>query len=537
MPGVESPEEIADEHDARGYARYMTGSGRFIRMAREIFNARLGATQAEILRAAADNRRVLIVSGNGVGKSYAVALLILCFLYSTPDSIVLLTSGTYSILSDTTWKPMKEQFRQADLVGVTLDNPPRLHTNMGEEWFFKAISPVNPGSLEGRHASDIMVVIEEADKPEITAEHFDSAGSSVTDANDRMIAVANPPSDESNIVYEKMNDDRWHVVQFSSFESHNVQVDAGTIDADPIPGLVDLPTVAEDYEAWNGERWPGKPDDWPSVATCVDRVESGDMSRAELVEGLRDGLSSPRLHEDGHDVRWYRRRLGEMPPDDSTAPRPWTVADVDAACQRYRDAHESVHRDAIGVDVARGGGDRTVVAEMCDECLVVTVAEHGVDHTENEELVTDRINASPVNGPIAIDAVGEGSALADRIRQVHADHRVKRFNAGAGADDDENYSDARTEALEMLGRWLRDGGAVRPDSDLAAELRAHARHCRYHEKTLKAATVYQATPKDEIKDALGKSPDMVDAAAIAAWAEGGFGLNEKVLGAFGRRYH
>lgn len=528
-------------NDAAKYlARYMHGEDRYVRAARELFGSELAETQERILRAVATNRRVLIVSGNGVGKSYAVALLILGFLYSNPDSMALLTSGTYSLLEDTTWKPMKSVFRSArddvGLPGRTLDSPPKLETEMGDEWYFKAVSPTNPGSLEGRHGPDVLVVIEEADKPEIEAGHFDSAGSSVTDANDRMVAVANPPEDESNIVYEKMQSDRWEVVQFSSFESHNVRVDRGELDAEHIPGLVDLPTVAEDYEAWNGEPWPETPADWPGAAEMIDAVDAGRLDRETLIDQLRPGVETARQKIDGLDTRWYRRRLGVIPPDDSTKPRPWTVGDVEDAEARWDRIHHGQHRDAIGIDVARKGGDRTAVAEITGRELLISASRSGLDHTQNEQVISERLDAEVIEGGVAIDAVGEGSAIADTIRRRYPDVQVERFLAGSAAGDSEKYDNARTEALQMLGEFLRAGGAVEPGSDLADELKSHARYCHYEEHILKDSTVYRATPKDEIAEEIDKSPDYTDASALAAWAHGGFGKQTALVGAWGSEY-
>lgn len=543
------------EQAARLLAQYMQGEDRYVRAARGLFGCRLGATQERILRAIANRRRVLIVSGNGVGKSYAVALAILSFLYTNPGSTAMLTSGSYSLLADTTWKPMKTLFRRAQeqanlpgrAVGGEGGSPPRLHTEIDEEWYFKAVSPTHPENLEGRHAADILVVIEEADKPDITDQHFESAGSSITDANDRLVAVANPPEDESNVVYEKMQSDRWHVVNFSSFDSHNVLIDAGELDAEPIEGIVDLPTIAEDYEAWNGMDWPKVPDKpfsvgdtdydgWPGVTELIEAVEHGRMARSTLIDLLRPGIERARQMSDGLDTRWYRRRLGVMPPDDATVPRPWTVSDVEDAERRWSTTDDPWRRDALAADIARGGGDRTAVAEISGPALYIGATARKVDHTENENLIGDRIDASPLDGSIAIDAVGEGSAVADTIRRRYAEHTVRRFNAGASADDDDNYHDARSEALQMLGDFLKDGGVVRPGSELANELKQHARHCQFEEKPLRAATVYQATPKSDIKDAIGHSPDLVDAAMMAAWAHGGFGLGRTVVGTFGSEY-
>ena len=115
---------------------------------------RLADTQREILASIAENRRTLVVSGNGVGKSYAVGAALLWWSLTPPDSVSLLTSGSYSMLTDTTWRPMKTLLKQAahPIAPHTrpLENPPRIEFPE-DEWYFKAVSPKNPDGLEGRH--------------------------------------------------------------------------------------------------------------------------------------------------------------------------------------------------------------------------------------------------------------------------------------------------------------------------------------------------------------------------------------------------
>jgi hypothetical protein len=189
------------------------------------------------------------------------------------------------------------------------------------------------------------------------------------------------------------------------------------------------------------------------------------------------------------------------------------------------------------VDIARGGGDRTAIAEIRGDVLEITEnVETPGNHAINESLVTERVDATGLDGPLAIDAVGEGSGVADRIRAAYASVDVARFNGGANAGDSENYYDARTEALQLLGEFLRDGGVIRPDSRMARELRAGARAIEYEEKTLRDHTVWKATSKSRLKEPahLGRSPDLLDAATLACWAAAGKGKQTALVGAWGR---
>jgi hypothetical protein len=216
-------------------SRYTQGRDRYVHFAEDVLNHRLAATQKRILRALTEHERILVMSGNGVGKSYTAAVAMLAYLATNVDATVLGTSGSYSQFVDAAWRPLKSLHGDAKervgLPGKPLDGgQPELRID--DEWFAKIVSPRDPGDLEGRHAEHMLVVIEEADKQYITPEHFDSAGSSITDGNDRMLAVCNPPEDESNVVHAKRESDRWHTIQFSSFDSHNVAVDAGAVVSD-----------------------------------------------------------------------------------------------------------------------------------------------------------------------------------------------------------------------------------------------------------------------------------------------------------------
>lgn len=486
-------------------SQYTEGRNRYVQFAEEVLGLRLAREQKHVLRDAAEHKRIIVQSGNGVGKSFAVAVLKLAFVATNLDSTVLGTSGSYSQYVDAVWRPMKTLHREAKqrvgLPGETYDGgQPTLEID--DDWFAKVVSPRDPGDLEGRHAESILVVIEEADKAYIEGEHFDSAGSSVTDDNDRMVAICNPPRDETNVVADKKNSDRWHVIQFSTLDSHNVRVDAGELDAEKIPGLTDLDTVIEDWGAWNGEPWPG------------------------LEEARR--MSDPAAPEFRKDLdeRWYRRRAGVIPPAGAAEHRPIYGEDVEAAWDREH-PRLTTPPAGSGIDVARSG-DRTVLATAAERTdgrsgpINVEYSEQGTNHAVQEERLRGRLESWP-DHPTLVDAVGEGSGLADNLQEVFPE--VQRFKAGGTPSEPEEYYDNWAEGLAALGQWLRDGGSV-DDRKLREELLVAARVVSFEERHLASrgrngADVLKATAKDQIKERLGRSPDHLDAALQAVLAADG----------------
>ena len=505
-------------------SRYTSGRERYVRFAEDHLGLELAETQKRILRAAAEHPYLLIQSGNGVGKSFGVAVLNLAFLYSNVDSENQTTSGSYSQLEDTMWRPMKSIWKRTSLPGRTIDsNPPRLEID--DTWYWKAASPRYPDDLEGRHAGEMLMVIEEADKPSINEEHFDSAESNVTDANDRMVAICNPPRGEENIVYQKRQNDKWHVIQFSSFESHNVVNDLEEGDEGYIEGLVSLSKLKENWKDWNSEEWPGLED-----ARRVSAPRLDDDGRPTFVDdkSLRE---NPDFRTD-LDERWYRRRCGIIPPDGAEAYRPFYVADVDAAVEEIEAPSGRPEPPiGVGVDLARKGGDSTAVTILFETHAELVVWSNS-SHPENYSKVREIVDALDHVPQMAVDAVGEGSGVADDLVEAYGSDTVTRFKSGeapadeqiGGGDGAEEYYNKWTEGLAALSKYLPEIAFKGPHDEVAnlrEELYAAARAVQYEENRRRSGDLVKATPKDDIKERLGRSPDRLDSSMMAAWAAEG----------------
>jgi hypothetical protein len=65
----------------------------------------------------------------------------------------------------------------------------------------------------------MLVIVDEADKPDVGQKVIESARSSVTDGNDRFLVIGNPPRSEANSMYDLLVDENDHTLNFSSFDS------------------------------------------------------------------------------------------------------------------------------------------------------------------------------------------------------------------------------------------------------------------------------------------------------------------------------
>lgn len=491
-----SIQELDSETISRvmGQFRPGTGSDRYIRFVDQILGYQLGIIQYRLLTALEKNRRTVAVGANGVGKSYGVGGLgSIAALYCNLDATVNITSGSYGQLDDTIWKPIKSIHRNSPLPGKTLDNKRELKSGLDEEWYLKCLSPKYPADLEGRHNRRMIYIIEEADKPGITEEHIDSAESTMTDEDDRMIVLANPPEEEINVVSKLMNSEKWETLNFSSFESYNVQIDIGKESGEKIPGLVELSEIKENWEDWIGMEWPG----WEDAFTA---------------------------HEDHEnlDTRWYRRRVGEVPPDSAERWKPVSIGDVRRAYRRDpMDIETRRTPTTVGIDVARSG-DRTVMIGVHGRELVVHYSEQGDDHEVQKRELKRLIEGFSSKPPrIVVDAVGEGSGLADYLALEFP--RVTRFSNGMMPVDEDEYYNCWAEGLDLLGEYVEEG--YLSDTDLREEIVVTAGTVTFSERSLKSrggsdgTGVVEASKKEEIKEELGHSPDLLDGALMAVWGE------------------
>ena len=119
-----------------------------------------------------------------------------------------------------------------------------------------------------------------------------------------------------------------------------------------------------------------------------------------------------------------------------------------------------------------------------------------------------------------------------RGREAYGSKTVARFKAGAapeeeqdgGGDGYDEYYDKWTEGLMMLGQWLAEiaiDGDTEDVADLREELFAAARTIELEERRRRSGDLVKASPKDVVKERLGRSPDRLDATLMAAWAAEG----------------
>jgi len=478
-----------------------TGDNRYARFAAEALGVERTEVLDEILYALSNYQQTCAVGANGVGKSFTASVAGIAALYCNVNTVVPVTAGTGGTLEDNIWKPIKSLFRDSPLPGRVIENKRELRTEFDPEWYLKCVAPKYPDDLEGDHNDNVLYIVEEADKPGISYDHIDSVRSTITDKEDRVLVVANPPEDESNCVYRLLRSDQWQNLKFSSWDSHNVKVETGEIEGDKIGGLADIHKLKQDWMEYHGEEWPGLEQvrEWSDPWYGTDN--SGVVTPREPPnEEFRDDLHT----------KWFKRRAGVVPPQGAEAWRPFSIADVRNAWQREA-GETAATPDVFAVDVARMGGDKTIGTALYGETAEIAYNKKGADfHKQRLEL--QQLVDNWKNTPVVVDAVAEGSGIADELSVRYGD--VTRFNSQEQAIQKNDYKSRWAEGLQEIGTWLRGRGTF-SNEDLYEELMITARTVEFTETSLRRGNVVEATPKRKIKDELGHSPDFVDSLLMA----------------------
>jgi phage terminase large subunit len=193
----------------------------------------------------------------------------------------------------------------------------------------------------------------------------------------------------------------------------------------------------------------------------------------------------------GESSNAYRVRvLGEFPRVDDDTVISWEM--LDGALKR--DVKPLMVRPVWGLDVARKGRDACALAKRKGNALLEPVREwRGKDTMQTVGIVKrewDMTLPSDRPSEIMVDAIGEGSGVADRLQQLGLPAR--RINVSESASMDDKFRNLRSElwwkgrewfqrkdcAIHGTGfwwnpsqaRWEREEGAEWQEDFLAAEL-------------------------------------------------------------------
>ena len=231
-----------------------------------------------------------------------------------------------------------------------------------------------------------------------------------------------------------------------------------------------------------------------------------------------------RLLQWGADTAVYNNRvLGEFwsSDEDGVIPLSW----IEAANERWRAWDDAGRPEQggphiLGVDVARSGTDKTIIA-LRDAWVIRELRESAKQTTmATAGQVAGILGADP-KATAVVDVIGIGAGVYDRLREQG--RRAEAFNASAAtrrkdsASGEFHFVNVRSASAWNLRELLdpsQGAEAALPDDDeLTGDLTAA------HWRVTSGAKI-QVESKDDIRKRIGRSPDKGDAVIIAMWGSG-----------------
>jgi hypothetical protein len=215
-----------------------------------------------------------------------------------------------------------------------------------------------------------------------------------------------------------------------------------------------------------------------------------------------DAEEIARLKEELTDAQFRQEMLCDFSASTDDAMVPLALAQ--AASGRHIRSEDYGHAPIIlGVDVARFGGDRSVIFRRQGLASFDPQVFKGVDNMALAGQVLQQITLHKPDA-VFIDASPASYGVIDRLTSLG--HHVIPVDFGGKADAPK-YNNKRTEMWHRMAEWM-ETGAIPPRADLKADLCAPLYDYGTGDGKMRLE------PKDKIKERLGVSPDLGDALAL-----------------------
>lgn len=196
---------------------------------------------------------------------------------------------------------------------------------------------------------------------------------------------------------------------------------------------------------------------------------------------------------------------------------PWQImptAWVDAAMERWKHRDKKGKMDSMGVDVARGGKDNTIIARRHGMWFDEPVVHPGDTTPDGPSGAARVIAARRGDAPIHIDLIGWGASVYDFLNDMSLQViGINAANKSLATDQSGQLQFANHRAelhwrmREALDPANDTGICLPPDDRLRADLCAPIWFLR--------SGKIQVELKDEVKKRIGRSPDYGDAYLMA----------------------
>ena len=388
-------------------------------------------------------------SGHGIGKSALTAMIILWFMSTRPNCAGVVTANTASQLQTKTWRELSVWLdRSINKHWFEITRDKIFHIDNKATWSISAItnSEKNSEGFAGLHGLPESVLIIYDEASAIPDKIYEVTEGAMTTPGAHWHTFSNPTRNTGRFKDSFVRfKDRWITKQIDSRDC----------------SLTDKKKLDEWVEDW------GEESDFVYV-----RIR-GMFPRASNTEFFPEEL----IEESARN---------EVEPID------------------YMN-----HPKILGVDVARGGGDSSVIFLRQGPKATILGTYQLQNLMDLAGKVVTLFNSERA-AHIYVDSTGLGAGVYDRLKQINMP--VTGVSFGTKAIDKRTYLNTRAEIYGRLKTWMEQGGSIPQDPRLKQELKQQ--QFGYTEQL-----AIQLESKQRMRSRGLDSPDLTDALACTFFGE------------------
>ena len=433
--------------------------------AKEVLQFEPDDWQKEALLDLAENPKVAIKSGQGVGKTGIEAVALLWFLTCFPYPRVVATAPTKQQLHDVLWSEVAKWQERSPLLKAILKWTKTYIYMIGNEkrWFATARTATKPENMQGFHEDNMLFIVDEASG--VADPIMEAVLGTLSGANNKLLMCGNPTR-TSGTFYDAFHAVRW------MYKCHTVS--------------------SEDSPRTNKE----------NIRALIERF--------------------------GYDSNVVRVRVrGLFPKQDADTFIALQLLEQAVNIEIEREEEYIPIRIDIGCDVARFGEDNTVIAKKIDEEIPELLVRQGQDTMKTSgdiiRIYRDLLEQYPKYNDyiyVKIDDTGVGGGVSDRLNELKSDPNegldkmlIVPVNfarkSPKKAKSARHYDDIVTWMWALVRDLLTNNELKLPnDAILLGEF-----SCRKY--TFVSNGKQRLESKDSLKERGISSPDRADAVALA----------------------
>jgi len=411
--------------------------------------------QTEIGDALVSNQRVSVVSCNGAGKTACAARLVLWFMQTRRNAVVVTTAPTWHQVG-LLWREVRTAFNgsRVKLAGEMLSQRLEIAPN----WYATGLSTDREERFQGYHAGGsqagddggLLVVVDEASG--VSDPIYDAMRGYLTSPNSYVLLIGNG-NRAQGAFHESHQRGNWSRFSISAYDVPDHIMDRAWID--------------EQRDHW------------------------GETSAQYIVRVLG------KFPEQGGDFQlipqWLLESVSTKQPEDSPG--------------RY-----------LGLDVARGGGDQSVACVTVDGVVIDLDGWDSRDLMVTAERTRDLAKRWEVPGNhICVDVSGIGAGVVDRLRE--AGLMVEGVDFGGRPEHDWDWllgSDAKFLNRKAELHWAARMALMNGHQSIPAKFSSTLwRQLQWTNYEYNQRGMMKMESKDKLRARFGASPDHADAWVLA----------------------